>query len=671
MKFPCKIGAVTFNAESQWLNTKDDCELFGRSSPATLQQKFFAPLAIMLTSTGNDDITAEDLCFPQGLNWYKEHLKKSISDHVPQPYEMSPKMKTYCDWASATYEAYTTYDSAAPRYKRDDWDQIPWRTRKEFESRTHLMFLFCHNYISYFCHQYKDQTSALAGCKAFFSDHFDDTHQKTEDQFGTADLINVMEVFKKVKISFDAQMRMNLEVVEKEKQWLEAVNTLRHHEESLKHAVCDEEKTRMELTEIRRLADLGALKYVDKNLKEAMENADGKPKPESPDVGHGPMKYLNEARENEDGKPKPVSPDDPLVTDEGSQVKKRRVPDITTPAQKTKKAQRKLHFNHVVQVQAMDNTPALEIQFPSGLFKGQVMRNTLQGTTLTPITKVKLPFPFLLAEEDKQVVLRMWSPRNELVAAASEDSDASHDVFYHKRLPFSCSFKSFLTLRPNEWLDDQAITAYLSVLVNTKSKDWFFKPDFIPKALLPWGSPVDTEVDVNEQDFQYNNVREFGTPEIWGRSKSIFDLDQLFIPINVGGSHWTCAYIHFQTSSIYLYDPLWNHKDGKIYQAILLNYIGREHLARKGLKLPTNATDEWRMMPCELTKGPKQKDGHNCGVYICLMAELLINRHVRPDILLLQDWEFTVDEMVNYRHRMAATILKGVVPPSSPGVLMI
>jgi Ulp1 family protease len=108
-----------------------------------------------------------------------------------------------------------------------------------------------------------------------------------------------------------------------------------------------------------------------------------------------------------------------------------------------------------------------------------------------------------------------------------------------------------------------------------------------------------------------------------------------------------------------------------MYQEILLNYIKREHLARTGTRLPTNAADGWRMMPCEVTKGPKQKDGHNCGVYICLMAELLINRHVRPDILLLQDWEFTVDEMINYRHRMAATILKGVVPPSSPGVLVI
>ena len=642
MKFPRKIGAVTFNAESQWLNTKDDCELFGRSSPATLQQKFFAPLAIMLTSTGNDDITAEDLCFPQGLDWYKEQLKKSISDHVPQPYEMSPKMKTYCDWASATYEAYTTYDSAAPRYKRDDWDQIPWRSRKEFESRTHLMFLFCHNYISYFCHQYNDLTSALAGCKVFFSNHFDDTHHKTHDQFGTADENNLMEVFKIMKRCFDAEMQMKLEVVEKEKQWLEAVNTLRHHEESLKHAVCDEEKTRMELTEIRRLADLGALKYLDKNLKEAMENADGKPKPVYPDVGHEPMKYLTKARENEDGKPKPVSPDDPLVTDEGSQVKKRRVPDITTPSQKTMKAQRKLHFNHVVQVRVMDHTQALErtipypmtkeqLQFPGGLFKGQVMRNTLEGTTLNPMKNPKLQDLFLLAEEDKQLVLRMWLPRNDL---------------------------------------DEPITAFLSVLVKTKSEDWFFTPDFIPKALLPLGSPADTEVDVNKQDFN-DCVREFGTPDSWDRSKSIFDLEQLFIPINVGGMHWICAYIHFQSCSIYLYDPLREHKDGQMYQEILLNYIRREHLARTGTRLPTNAADGWRMMPCEVTKGPKQKDGHNCGVYICLMAELIINRHVRPDILLLKDWEFTVDEMMNYRHRMAATILKGVVPPSSPGVLVI
>ena len=88
------------------------------------------------------------------------------------------------------------------------------------------MLQFCHNYISIFCDKYDNLTTALEGCKKFFSDNFDDTHLKTHDQFGEANENNIRELFKKEKTCLEAEKDHMLALYQKEKTCLEATRTL-------------------------------------------------------------------------------------------------------------------------------------------------------------------------------------------------------------------------------------------------------------------------------------------------------------------------------------------------------------------------------------------------------------------------------------------------------------
>jgi Ulp1 family protease len=216
-----------------------------------------------------------------------------------------------------------------------------------------------------------------------------------------------------------------------------------------------------------------------------------------------------------------------------------------------------------------------------------------------------------------------------------------------------------LTLGPEQWLNEEAITAFLSVLVNSKPGAWFYTTDFFTKALLPQGAPADTKVDVRGQPFQYEQVKEFGNPNCWRPWKTIFDLERLFIPINVDGNHWTCAYLHFPTHQIYLYDSIGKHKNGLFYKRMLKGYIADEYWSRHGHSLPPKL---WTFVPLKDTKGPKQRDAFNCGVFVCMIAELIINQHIPCDNLLLTTWELSEEDLNKYRRRITATILRGNLP---------
>ena len=149
MHFPKKIRRITFENEGQWRLVKDDCELAGRSRQPTIEEKFFAPSTIpfRVPSITHPPIPVEELCFPMGLDWYKEQQKNST---VPKPYTVPTNMKTYHDRAADIFDSFTIYDKDAERQDKGAGANIPWITRKEFEGRLMLMLQFCRNYISIF-----------------------------------------------------------------------------------------------------------------------------------------------------------------------------------------------------------------------------------------------------------------------------------------------------------------------------------------------------------------------------------------------------------------------------------------------------------------------------------------------------------------------------------------
>jgi sentrin-specific protease 1 len=122
---------------------------------------------------------------------------------------------------------------------------------------------------------------------------------------------------------------------------------------------------------------------------------------------------------------------------------------------------------------------------------------------------------------------------------------------------------------------------------------------------------------VNGGKYEYANV------ENWSKLRApggdLFALDEIFIPIDIGGLHWILAVIHIQQKIIQVYDSC-----GEPYRQYLKNlfqYLKDEHESKKGSPLP--GAKEWRLVGTDKKETPQQHNGYNCGVFVCMFAYFL------------------------------------------------
>ena len=252
-----------------------------------------------------------------------------------------------------------------------------------------------------------------------------------------------------------------------------------------------------------------------------------------------------------------------------------------------------------------------------------------------------------LSEENEELVNRALNPgfyhdRNKVVSP-------SHNY------PFRVIQEFFLFLSPMKWLNDEIISGFLAVLFQGKANCLAFGSLFLTKAT----DLSDNHGAVNCKIFDYQRVKSWGckVPE-----QSVFSLEHFFLPINIQQMHWTMAYVNFPSRRIFYYDSM--RGDGKNFQELLLVYLKAEFdEVFKEVPEKKFITSDWKVVPCIMTKGPEQRDGYNCGVYICFIAELLANFSVPPEVLFGDSVAIGKEEANRYRRQMVASIVLGSVPP--------
>ena len=203
---------------------------------------------------------------------------------------------------------------------------------------------------------------------------------------------------------------------------------------------------------------------------------------------------------------------------------------------------------------------------------------------------------------------------------------------------------SIQTLRPRQWLNDEVIHYFCQLLsyrdealcvLNQQSKrSHFFKSFFMTKLLDQDGG------------YQYNNVKR------WSKrvpGKDIFALNKIFFPVNIGRTHWTLAVIHMADQKITFYDSM-SGAYGKAICEALFRYLQDEWKNKKAPEI-FPAKDEWILEP-QPPNIPKQQNGHDCGVFICMYADL-----ISRNIPLL----FTQEQITECRQHIALSILQGNV----------
>ena len=122
------------------------------------------------------------------------------------------------------------------------------------------------------------------------------------------------------------------------------------------------------------------------------------------------------------------------------------------------------------------------------------------------------------------------------------ESAESNRVIIEK-FSIDMTVKKLQCLLPETWLNDEVINFYFHMLMSgLYRRDGFFSFSsfFFVKLLVP------------NVGYTYKNVRR------WTKNVDIFSKKKIFIPINIGNSHWTLLLIDLMIKTIFYYDSLGN-----------------------------------------------------------------------------------------------------------------
>lgn len=185
--------------------------------------------------------------------------------------------------------------------------------------------------------------------------------------------------------------------------------------------------------------------------------------------------------------------------------------------------------------------------------------------------------------------------------------------------------KDFQTLQGLNWLNDEIINAYMSLMVLRGRKSGYkkvyaFNTFFYPKL----------------KDSGYSSIRR------WTRKVDIFTYDFILVPVHLG-NHWCLAFINFIDKTISYYDSLGGQVGGCCDR--LLQYLKEESYDKKKQDFDGEV---WKLIDAYSYSIPQQKNCSDCGVFACTYAEHL-TRQAKLD--------FSQDDMPYFRKKMVYELI--------------
>jgi len=106
--------------------------------------------------------------------------------------------------------------------------------------------------------------------------------------------------------------------------------------------------------------------------------------------------------------------------------------------------------------------------------------------------------------------------------------------------------------------------------------------------------------------------------------RDIFDLDKLFIPINIEKNHYFTVGVFMKERIIRVFDSLPDSRGRLTCKQHILQYLDDEHLTRHKVALPDRHL--WKLVEDPPTfKTPCQSSSSNdCGIFTCLFMDFLL-----------------------------------------------
>lgn len=200
------------------------------------------------------------------------------------------------------------------------------------------------------------------------------------------------------------------------------------------------------------------------------------------------------------------------------------------------------------------------------------------------------------------------------------------------------SKQSLVRLRPGEKLNDEIVDRY-TMLLNEQNYERKFMLVFrcdIFRTYYKSASIRDTKSDDRHCFPEYNFQRWFNVPYGEYYDDDRLNFEYFSVPINVHDGHWTVAILDMRKDShnIFFYD---SYYEGCKYSKELIKFYIDLKL---NLQICRISREDVQIA---IYKGPKQSNGHDCGVYMLMCIEYYFDNkklnkfsgisHTRKDIL--------------------------------------
>lgn len=153
---------------------------------------------------------------------------------------------------------------------------------------------------------------------------------------------------------------------------------------------------------------------------------------------------------------------------------------------------------------------------------------------------------------------------------------------------------------PSEWLTDEVVNAYMTLLCNRYGNIHALSTHLLP-SLKKWG---------------YGDSARHHTKRV-----DIFSKEYVFVPLNwrLGGgdgvaNHWSLVVFDIPKKKIKMYDSLGQHNMDEM--EMLSTYLEMESYEKRKVRLDIH---NWRLV--KVTNAPKQENSTDCGVFTCQYAQ--------------------------------------------------
>ncbi|CAK5103726.1 unnamed protein product [Meloidogyne enterolobii] len=200
-----------------------------------------------------------------------------------------------------------------------------------------------------------------------------------------------------------------------------------------------------------------------------------------------------------------------------------------------------------------------------------------------------------------------------------------NDQIIVKNSGFELNRKDLMTIFWNEWLNDEVINIYASLIVDRSNNN-----NDLPKVYA-------------FNSFFYSSLSSNGYERVkrWTKNKDIFENQIIIVPIHLS-IHWCLVVIDLEERKMDYYDSL--HQDNFECLELLQEYLINESMEKRQIPLDMNG---WQFN--FLRNIPPQGNLSDCGVFSCLFAEYASRR---------APITFTQEHIPYFRERIAYQILR-------------